>query len=171
VELRDLSVAREHARIRRAADAVLVSDLGSGRGTLIGGAPVPPGVEVPLPEGGWLRVGAVDLSLERGAVLRAAVLRPRARLRVDAGPGSGSSLGITDGALVGSGPGATFVLPGLAPAHVEVALGQSGYVARDRSGGSSFKSGAPLPSSFVPLSHGDLLLLGSGTMLRFEEVP
>jgi NADPH-dependent 2,4-dienoyl-CoA reductase/sulfur reductase-like enzyme/pSer/pThr/pTyr-binding forkhead associated (FHA) protein len=171
VELRDLSVAREHARIRRAGDEVFVTDLGSGRGTLVGGAPLPPGVEVRLPEGGWLRLGAVDLSLERGAVLAAAVLRPRARLRVDAGPGSGSSLGITDGALVGSGPEATFVLPGLAAAHVEVALGQGGYLARDRSGGASFKSGAPLPASFVPLSHGDLLLLGGGTMLRFEEVP
>jgi pSer/pThr/pTyr-binding forkhead associated (FHA) protein len=171
VELRDLSVAREHARIRRVGNDVLVSDLGSGRGTWVGATPVPPGVEIPLAEGGFLRVGAVDLSLERGAVLGAAVLRPRARLRVDAGPGSGSSLGIADGALVGSGPEASFVLPGLAPVHVEVVLEKSGYVARDRSGGSSFKSGAPLPSSFVPLSHGDLLLLGSGTLLRFEEVP
>jgi NADPH-dependent 2,4-dienoyl-CoA reductase/sulfur reductase-like enzyme/pSer/pThr/pTyr-binding forkhead associated (FHA) protein len=171
IELRDLSVAREHARVRRAGNDVLIADLGSGRTTLVGGAPVPPGTEVRLPEGGWLRVGAVDLSLERGAVLSAAVLRPRARLRVDAGAGSGSSLGITDGAIVGSGPEATFVLPGLAPAHVEVMLGQAGYMARDRSGGSSFKSGAPLPASFVPLAHGDLLLLGSGTMLRFEEVP
>lgn len=171
VELRDLSVAREHARVRRNGDEVFVTDLGSGRGTLVGGAPVPAGVEVRLPEGGWLRVGAVDLSLERGAVLGAAALRPRARLRVDAGPGSGSMLGITDGALVGSGPEASFVLPGLAPAHVEVVLGQAGYMARDRSGGMSFKSGAPLAASFVPLAHGDLLLLGSGTMLRFEEVP
>lgn len=171
IELRDLSVAHAHARIRRAGNDVLVSDLGSGRGTLVGGVEVPPGVEVPLPEGGWLRVGAVDLSLERGAVLSAAVLRPRARLRVDAGPGSGSSLGITDGALVGSGPEATFVLPGLAPAHLEVSLGQGGYLARDRSGGASFKSGAPLPATYVPLAHGELLLLGGGTMLRFEEVP
>jgi NADPH-dependent 2,4-dienoyl-CoA reductase/sulfur reductase-like enzyme/pSer/pThr/pTyr-binding forkhead associated (FHA) protein len=171
VELRDLSVAREHVRIRKNGEEVLVQDMGSGRGTFVAGAPVPAGAEVRLPEGGWLRVGAVDLSLERGAVLGAAVLRPRARLRVDAGPGSGSSLGITDGALVGSGAEASFVLPGLAPAHLEVVLGQGGYMARDRSGGSSFKSGAPLPASFVPLSHGDLLLLGSGTMLRFEEVP
>jgi NADPH-dependent 2,4-dienoyl-CoA reductase/sulfur reductase-like enzyme/pSer/pThr/pTyr-binding forkhead associated (FHA) protein len=171
VELRDLSVAREHARIRRVGNEVFVTDLGSGRGTLVGGTALPPGVEVRLPEGGWLRLGAVDLSLERGAVLGAAVLRPRARLCVDAGPGSGSTLGITDGALVGSGRDATFVLPGLAPLHVEVALGQGGYVARDRSGGASFKSGMPLPASFVALSHGDLLLLGGGTMLRFEEVP
>jgi NADPH-dependent 2,4-dienoyl-CoA reductase/sulfur reductase-like enzyme/pSer/pThr/pTyr-binding forkhead associated (FHA) protein len=171
VELRDLSVAREHARIRRTADEVFVTDLGSGRGTLIGGTPLPPGVEVRLPEGGWLRLGAVDLSLERGAVLAAAVLRPRAHLRVDAGPGSGSTLGITNGALVGSGPQATFLLPGLAPTHLEVALGQGGYLARDCSGGASFKSGVPLPASFVPLSHGDLLLLGGTTMLRFEEVP
>lgn len=171
VELRDLSVAREHARVRRHGDEVFVTDLGSGRGTLVGGAPVPPGTEIRLPEGGWLKVGGVDLSLERGAVLAAAVLRPRARLRVDAGPGSGSSLGITDGALIGSGPEASFVLPGLAPAHVEVVLGQGGYLARDRSGGASFKSGEPLPASFVPLAHDDLLLLGSGTMLRFEEVP
>jgi NADPH-dependent 2,4-dienoyl-CoA reductase/sulfur reductase-like enzyme/pSer/pThr/pTyr-binding forkhead associated (FHA) protein len=171
VELRDLSVAREHARIRRVADEVFVTDLGSGRGTLVDGTPPPPGVEVRLREGGWLRLGAVDLSLERGVVLAARVLRPRARLRVDAGPGNGSTLGITDGALVGSGPEATFVLPGLAAAHVEVVLGQGGYLARDRSGGASFKSGAPLPASFVPLSHGDLLLLGGSTMLRFEEVP
>ena len=49
--------------------------------------------------------------------------------------------------------------------------GRETTLARDLSGGMSFRSGSPLGAEFVALGHGDLLLLGGGTMLRFEELP
>jgi len=171
IELKDLSVAPQHARLRVAGDGVFVSDLGSGFGTWVGGAPLGPGVEAPLAPGAWLRVGAVDLALTRGSVLRAAALRPRARLRIDAGPGAGSGQQVTERALIGSGPQATLVIPGLAPLHLEVLLHGQTFFARDHSGGASFKSGTPLGREPVELSHGDALLLAGSSMLRFEEVP
>jgi NADPH-dependent 2,4-dienoyl-CoA reductase/sulfur reductase-like enzyme/pSer/pThr/pTyr-binding forkhead associated (FHA) protein len=171
VELRDLSVAPQHARIRKSGAQHFVSDLGSGRGTFVQQGVLGAGQEVPLGEGGWFRVGAVDLALVRGATLAAAALRPRARVRVDAGPGAGGALGITERALVGSGPEATLSIAGLAPAHLEIVLNGQTFWARDRSGGKSFKSGSPLGADFVELAHGDMLLLGGSTMLRFEETP
>jgi pSer/pThr/pTyr-binding forkhead associated (FHA) protein len=171
VELRDLSVAPQHARVRRSGAQHFVSDLGSGRGTFVQGAALAPGQEAPLAEGGWIKVGSIDLVLARGAALAAAALRPRARVRVDAGPGAGGSLGIADRALVGSGPEATLTIAGLAPAHLEIVLNGPTFWARDRSGGKSFKSGSPLGAEFVELAHGDMLLLGGNTMLRFEETP
>lgn len=170
VELRDLSVAPQHARLRRTPGGVLASDLGSGRGTSLQGAALPPNLEVPFAEGAWLRVGAVDLVLVRNSVLAAAVLRPRARLHVDRGPGAGNAFALVDRALVGSGPEASIRLPGLSPAHVEIAVSDKSFWARDRSGGGTFRTGSPLGAEFVALSHGDLLLLGA-TMLRFEETP
>lgn len=171
VELRDLSVAPQHARVRKSGGQHFVSDLGSGYGTFLNGAPLPPLQEFVFPEGAWLRLGAVDLVLVRGAVLTAALLRPRARLSVDSGPGAGMSLGVVDGALVGSGPQATLVIPGLAPLHLELALRGRSYFVRDRSGGGSFRRGTPLGPEFVELGHGDALLLQGSTMLRFEELP
>lgn len=171
IELTDQGVAPQHARLRTQGEQVLLSDLGSGLPTLVSGSPVAPGSEVPLAPGIWLRVGSVDLMLTRGSVLAASALRPRARLRVDAGPGSGGSLGVTDRALVGSGGQATLVIPGLAPVHLEIRLEGQSYFALDHSGGASFKSGTPLGRTPVELTHGDGLLLGGATMLRFEEVP
>jgi len=171
IELAELSVAPQHARLRQAGGQVFVSDLGSGLGTSVGGAPLAPGREVSLAPGAWLRVGAVDLVLATGGVVGAAALRPRARLSVDAGPGAGGSLGVTERALVGSGGDATLVIPGLAPVHLEVRREGNVFFARDHSGGASFRSGTPLGPQPVALSHGDALLLGHGTMLRFEEVP
>jgi hypothetical protein len=149
---------------------MLVSDLGSGRGTSIQGAALPPNLEAPLGEGAWLRVGTVDLVLVRNSVLAAAVLRPRARLHVDRGPGAGAAFVLGERALVGSGPEANVRLLGLAPAHVEIAANHNSFWARDRSGGAAFRAGSPLGTEFVELAHGDLLLLGT-TMLRFEETP
>jgi hypothetical protein len=45
------------------------------------------------------------------------------------------------------------------------------FVARDLSGGATFRSGSILGTAFVPLAHGDALLLAGSTMLRFEELP
>jgi NADPH-dependent 2,4-dienoyl-CoA reductase/sulfur reductase-like enzyme/pSer/pThr/pTyr-binding forkhead associated (FHA) protein len=170
VELRDLSVAPQHARLRRTPAGMWVSDLGSGRGTSLQGAALPPNLEAPLAEGAWLRVGMVDLVLVRNSVLAAAVLRPRARLHVDRGPGAGAAFVLPERALVGSGLDANIRLPGLAVAHVELAANDKSFWARDRSDGASFRAGSPLGTEFVELVHGDLLLLGA-TMLRFEETP
>jgi hypothetical protein len=73
--------------------------------------------------------------------------------------------------IVGSGAGSNFVLPALAAQHLEIVEHGPGFWARDLSGGMSFRSGSPLGADFVALAHGDLLLLGAGTMLRFEELP
>ena len=171
IELAELSVAPQHARLRKAGEQVFVSDLGSGYGTWLGGQPLPPGVEAPLAPGAWLRVGGVDLVLARGSVLAAAALKPRARLRVDAGPGTGQMLTFDERALVGSANNATLSLAGLAPHHLELAVNQGVFFARDRSGGGSFRSGSPLGPEWVELRSGETLLLAGATMLRFEEVP
>jgi pSer/pThr/pTyr-binding forkhead associated (FHA) protein len=171
VELPELSVAPQHARVRKAGDQVFVSDLGSGYGTWLGGAPLAPGGEAELTPGVWLRVGAVDLVLVRGSVVRAAALRPRARLRVDAGPGVGTSVELGERTLVGSANTATLSLAGLAAAHLELLLHNGVFWARDLAGGGSFRSGSPLSGEFVELRNGDLLLLGPNTRLSFEEVP
>lgn len=170
VELRDLSVAPQHARLRHTAAGVLASDLGSGRGTSLQGAALPPNLEVPFAEGAWLRVGTVDLVLVRNSVVAAAALRPRARLHVDQGPGTGVAFALGERTLIGSGPEASVRLPGLAPVHVEIAANEKSFWARDRSGGAAFRSGSPLGAEFVELAHGELLLLGA-TLLRFEETP
>jgi predicted component of type VI protein secretion system len=172
IELRDLSVAPQHARVRMVGEQAYLADLGSGRGTFVAFAPLPAGQEVALAEGAWVRVGIVDLVYTRREVaVPAGALRPRARLRIDAGPGAGSSVDVRDRALVGSGPEASLRVLGLAHAHLEVVLQNDRFVARDLSNGSTFRSGSPLGAAFVPLSHGDSLLLAGATMLRFEEVP
>jgi predicted component of type VI protein secretion system len=171
IELRDLSVAPQHARARMVGDHAYLTDLGSGRGTFVAFAPLAPGQEVPLAEGAWLRIGIVDLVYTRRPMaVPAGVLKPRARLRIDAGPGAGSAHDVRERALVGSGPEANLRVPGLAHAHLEVALEGDRFVARDLSGGATFRSGSMLGPAFVPLSHGDSLLLAGATMLRFEEL-
>src|SRR5262245_37107797 len=123
IELRDLSVAPQHARVRLVGEQALFTDLGSGRGTFVAFTPLAAGQEVALAEGAWIRVGIVDLVFTRRPMaVPAGVLRPRARLRVDTGPGSGSFVDVRDRALVGSGPEANLRIPGLAHAHLEVVL-------------------------------------------------
>ncbi|HEY6728092.1 MAG TPA: FHA domain-containing protein, partial [Polyangiaceae bacterium] len=67
-------------------------------------------------------------------------------------------------------PDCDLVLEGLSPRHLEIQREGFDFLVRDVSGGSrSFRSGAPLGARFSPLNSGDLLLLGSDIMLRFEE--
>ena len=172
IELRDLSVAPEHARVRMVGEQAYFTDLGSGRGSFVAFAPLAPRQEVVLPEGAWLRVGIVDLVFTRRAVaVPASALRPRGRLRVDAGPGTGSFADVRERALVGSGPEANLRIVGLAHAHLEVVLQNDRFMVRDLSGGATFRSGSTLGTAFVPLTHGESLLLAGATMLRFEEMP
>ena len=172
VELRDLSVGPQHARVRMVGEQALFTDLGSGRGSFVGFTPLAPGQEIALAEGAWIRVGIVDLVFTRRPMaVPAGALRPRARLRIDAGPGAGSSVDVRDRALVGSAPEANLRVPGLAHAHLEVVVQNDRFLARDLSNGATFRSGSTLGSAYVPLVHGDSLLLAGATMLRFEEVP
>ncbi len=99
------------------------------------------------------------------------MLRPKAKLSVTSGSGAGQELMVGERVILGSGAAATWQLPALAALHLEVVQHGAGFWARDLSGGLSFRSGSPLSGEFVALSQGDLLLLGGGTMLRFEEVP
>lgn len=171
IQLDDLSVAPEHARLRIAGERVLLSDLGSATGTLLAGSRLPPHQEFELGEGAWIRLGSVDLVFTRALRKNPAnALLASARLRVDSGPATGQELVVTERALIGSADQATLKLTGLSPHHLEVVAHGSAFYARDLSGGSTFRSGAPLGSEFVELSHGDLLLLSGALMLRFEEV-
>ena len=172
VYLGDPGVAPEHARLAFDGQRYLLADLGSGLGTGLRGAWLPPGTDVPLAEGETFRVGSVDLVVtERALTLASAVMRPRARLEISSGPSAGQLLELPDRALVGSAPGATLALAELAPQHLEIVLHGAGFWVRDLSGGRSFRSGSPLGPEFTALADGDLLLLGAGTMLRYQEAP
>jgi hypothetical protein len=153
-------------------DQALFTDLGSGRGSFVSFTPLAPGQEVPLAEGAWIRVGIVDLVYtRRPTAVPAGALRPRARLRVDAGPGTGDFVDVRERTFVGSGPEANLRVPGLAHLHLELVLQNDRFVARDLSNGATFRSGSTLGPSFVPLNHGESLLLAGATMIRFEELP
>jgi pSer/pThr/pTyr-binding forkhead associated (FHA) protein len=172
VYLGDPGVAPEHARLAFDGQRYLLADLGSGLGTGLRGAWLPPGQDVPLAEGETFRVGSVDLAVtERALTLASAVMRPRARLEISSGPSAGRALELPDRALIGSAAEATLALAELSPRHLEVVLHGAGFWVRDLSGGRSFRGGSPLSSEFTALTDGDLLLLGSGTMLRFQEAP
>jgi pSer/pThr/pTyr-binding forkhead associated (FHA) protein len=171
IKLDDLSVAPEHARLRIVGERVWISDLGSRLGTFLAGSRLPPNQEFELGEGAWIRLGGVDLVFTRAPRRNPAdSLVPRARLRVDSGPATGQEIVVTERALIGGADQATLKLTGLSPHHLEVVAHGNSFFARDLSGGSTFRSGAPLGNEFVELSHGDLLLLSGALMLRFEEL-
>ena len=103
IQLDELSVAPEHARLRIAGERVLLSDLGSPMGTFLAGTRLPPHQEFELGEGAWLRLGGVDLVFTRAPRKNpAGSLVSRARLRVDSGPMTGHEIIVTERALVGS---------------------------------------------------------------------
>ena len=172
IYLADHGVAPQHARLRGDGQAHYVSDLGSGFATGLRGARLGPGQEYRLDDGDVLRIGPVDLLYSlRGVTGAAAMLRPKGKLVVASGSGAGQELAQLERAIIGSAAGSHLVLPGLAPQHLEIVQHGAGFWARDLSGGMSFRSGSPLGADFVALAHGDLLLLGGGTMLRLEELP
>ncbi|HEV8244989.1 MAG TPA: FHA domain-containing protein, partial [Polyangiaceae bacterium] len=170
--LGDHGVAPQHARIRGQAEQHLLSDLGSGFGTSVRGGWLAAGQELLLQEGDAIRVGSVDLIYSRRALAgAAAMLRPKAKLSIASGPSAGQELMVGERLILGSAAGVSLVMPELSAQHLEVVQHGPSFWVRDLSGGFSFRSGSPLTAEFVALSHGDLLLLGGGTMLRFEEVP
>jgi pSer/pThr/pTyr-binding forkhead associated (FHA) protein len=164
------SVAPLHARVRNAHGLHYLSDLGSPSGSYARGARLPPGQELVLGEGEVFQVGAVAVAYTRAPTAdRLAAFRPMARLIVVSGAGAGQSAAFAERALVGGAPGLELRLPGLGPHELELIQHQGSFFARDLSGGRTFKSGVPLGHEWVPLRGGEMLLVSSGALLRFED--
>ena len=164
------SVAALHARVRLAQGLHYLSDLGSPSGSYARGVRLQPGQELALNDGELFQVGAVALAYTRAPTMdRLAAFRPTARLSVTSGAGLGQAASFVERVRVGSAPDAELRLPGAAAYEVEVVLHQGSCFARDLSGGRTFKSGAPLGTEWAPLKGGELLLISSGALLRFED--
>jgi len=164
------SVAPQHARVRQAQGLHYLSDLGSPSGSYARGARLTPGQELVLGEGEVFQVGAIAIAYTRAPTAdRLAAFRPMARLSVVSGAGMGQLASFAERALTGSAQGAELCLPGLYPHEIEIVRHEGAYFARDLSGGRTFKSGAPLGPEWSPLRGGEMLLVSSGAMLRFEE--
>lgn len=164
------SVAAQHARVRTAHGVHYLSDLGSAAGSYVRAARLPPGQELPLTDGEVFQIGSVvGVAYTRAPTRdRVAAFRPLAKVDVVSGAGAGQSTTFAERALVGSAEGAQLRVPG-APYELELLLHQGAYFARDLSGGRTFKSGAPLGPEWSPLKGGEMLLISSGALLRFEE--
>jgi NADPH-dependent 2,4-dienoyl-CoA reductase/sulfur reductase-like enzyme/pSer/pThr/pTyr-binding forkhead associated (FHA) protein len=166
----DASIAPLHARVRKVQELHQLSDLGSASGTYLRGQRLPAGQEVVLGEGELVQLGAVVVAYTRAPTRdRLAAFRPMARLSVTSGAGAGQVGSFEERLLVGSAAEAGLRLPGTAPWELELVRHQGGYFARDLSAGRTFKSGAPLGPEYAPLKQGEMLLLSSGALLRFEE--
>jgi NADPH-dependent 2,4-dienoyl-CoA reductase/sulfur reductase-like enzyme/pSer/pThr/pTyr-binding forkhead associated (FHA) protein len=166
----DPSVTALHARVRLAQGLHYLSDLGSAGGTYARGVRLPPGQELVLGDGEVFQVGAVAIAYTRAPTMdRLAAFRPMARLSVTSGAGLGQTAAFAERLRVGSAPDAELRVPGAAPYELELTLHQGSCFARDLSGGRTFKSGAPLGPEWAPLKGGEMLLISSGALLRFEE--
>jgi pSer/pThr/pTyr-binding forkhead associated (FHA) protein len=166
----EASVAPLHARVRLAQGLHYLSDLGSASGTYLRGSRLPPGQEVVLSDGELFQVGAIAIAYTRAPTTdRLAAFRPMAKLSVMSGAGAGQSAAFAERALVGAAPGAQLHLPGATAHELEIVKHQGNFFARDLSGGRTFKSGSPLASEWAPLRGGEMLLVSSGALLRFEE--
>jgi NADPH-dependent 2,4-dienoyl-CoA reductase/sulfur reductase-like enzyme/pSer/pThr/pTyr-binding forkhead associated (FHA) protein len=164
------SVAALHARVRLAQGLHYLSDLGSPSGSYARGARLQPGQELVLGDGEVFQLGAVAIAYTRAPTMdRLAAFRPTARLSVTSGAGLGQSAAFAERARVGSAPECELRLPGTAAYELELVLHQGACFARDLSGGRTFKSGAPLGGEWVRVMGGELLLVSSGALLRFEE--
>ncbi len=164
------SVAIAHARVRLAQGLHYLADLGSPSGSYARGVRLAPGQELVLGDGEVFQVGAVAIAYTRAPTTdRLAAFRPTARLSVTSGAGVGQAAAFVERARVGSAAEAELCLPGAAAWELELLLHQGCWFARDLSGGRTFKSGAPLDGAWAPLKGGELLLISSGALLRFEE--
>ncbi|HXK18623.1 MAG TPA: FAD-dependent oxidoreductase [Polyangiaceae bacterium] len=164
------SVAPLHARVRSLQGAHHLSDAGSASGTYVRGVRLGPGQEVALADGELFQVGAVAIAYTRAPTTdRLAAFRPMATLSVTSGAGSGESASFSERALVGSAEGSQLRLAGAVSFELEVVCHQGAFFARDLSGGRTFKSGAPLGGEWTRLKGGELLLISTGALVRFEE--
>jgi len=170
LQIFDPSVAALHARVRLYQGAHYLADQGSPSGSYARGARLPPGEELALVDGEQFQVGGVGIVYTRAPTRdRVAAFRPMAKLSISAGAGVGQSVSFAERARVGGAADAELRTPGGAGYELEVVLHQGRYFARDLSGGRTFKSGSPLATGWTPLTGGELLLLSTGAMLRFEE--
>lgn len=164
------SIAALHARVRLAQGLHYLADLGSQSGTYARGQRLLPHQELVLSDGEVFQIGAVAVAYTRAPTMdRLAAFRPTARLTATSGAGVGQSATFVERVRVGSAPEAELRLPGVSPWELEITLHQGNYFARDLSGGRVFKSGAPLGPDWAPLKAGELLLISSGALLRFED--
>jgi NADPH-dependent 2,4-dienoyl-CoA reductase/sulfur reductase-like enzyme/pSer/pThr/pTyr-binding forkhead associated (FHA) protein len=164
------SVAALHARVRAAQGAHYLSDLGSPSGTYARGSRLPPGQELALTDGELFQVGAIAIAYTRAPTMdRLAAFRPMAKLSVTTGAGVGQMAAFAERALVGSAEGAQLRLASAASYELELVMHQGAHFARDLSGGRTFKSGVPLGPEWAPIRSGEMLLISSGALLRFEE--
>lgn len=165
------SVAALHARVRAVQGAHYLSDLGSAAGTYVRAARLGPGQELPLTDGDVFQIGSVvGIAYTRAPTRdRIAAFRPMAKLSVASGAGMGQGQSFTDRLLVGSADGAQLRIPGAAAYELELLAHQNAYFARDLSGGRTFKSGSPLGPDWAQLKGGEMLLVSTGSLLRFEE--
>jgi NADPH-dependent 2,4-dienoyl-CoA reductase/sulfur reductase-like enzyme/pSer/pThr/pTyr-binding forkhead associated (FHA) protein len=170
LQLAEAGVAPEHARVRFDGQRYFVEALTPMASTSVAGQPLAVGEARALTEGSVIELGSVELIYsEVPAEDAGRALCPTLRVTVDAGPNAGQVALLRGRGVLGSGQGASLVIAGLTPAHLEIVEHKSVYFVRDLSGGQSFRKGRPLGTDFVPLEHGDLLLAGSGVMLRVEE--
>ena len=171
----DMSVGWHHASIRPHHGHHYLSALSVTPATWYRGQPLAPGHEVPLQEGDVVRAGEIDLLYTSAPLLKtmATMVQAKGRLHVDQGSAAGRHLVIQQRALIGAQEGCSLVLrdQGILPSHLEIVARYGGFAVRDLSQGASFLRGAPIGADFVPLSDGDVLLLGGSVMLRFEESP
>lgn len=170
LQLSEPSVAREHARITPHQGQYYIADLGSPAGTRIQGTPLTPHQNVLLAENAVFSVGVVEIRYGFRPVAGTMLFETAAKLSVDRGPNQGRTFRISERCVVGSAPDCDVVLAGLFPRHLEIQRQGFDFFVRDVTGQSrSFRSGVPLNAQFAALNSGDLLLLGSDVMLRFEE--
>jgi NADPH-dependent 2,4-dienoyl-CoA reductase/sulfur reductase-like enzyme/pSer/pThr/pTyr-binding forkhead associated (FHA) protein len=164
------SVAPLHARVRSVQSVHYLSDAGSASGTYARGGRLPPGQAIPLTDGELFQVGAVGIAYTRAPTMdRLAAFRPMAKLSVGSGAGAGQSASFAERALVGSAEGAQLRLAGAVNYELEVVRHGAVFFARDLSGGRTFKSGVPLGPEWAALKGGEMLLISTGALLRFEE--
>jgi predicted component of type VI protein secretion system len=170
VRFTDPSVSPRHAELRSAGSAYWLSDLGSHGGSYVRGARLLPQQPVTLAEGDWLRFGAVDVLYTSAARADAlASLRPSAQLVVTSGSDSGKTASVGERLLVGSDPSSGLVLTSVSGPQLELCTHNGRFWVRDLSGGRAFRAGSPISPEFSEIHHGDLLLIGGTSMLRFEE--
>jgi pSer/pThr/pTyr-binding forkhead associated (FHA) protein len=164
------SVAALHARVRLAQGLHYLGDLGSPSGSYARGMRLPPGQELVLGDGEVFQLGAVAIAYTRAPTMdRLAAFRPTARLSVSSGAGLGQTAAFVERLRVGSAADAELRLPGAAAYELELVLHQGACFARDLSGGRTFKSGVPLGTEWANLAGGEMLLISTGALLRFED--
>ncbi|HWA72239.1 MAG TPA: FAD-dependent oxidoreductase [Polyangiaceae bacterium] len=169
--LTDPGVSPQHARVHKRGASFVFEILDGTFGSWLRGQALSVGAAEPLREGDWLRLGTVDFSYsELPAEDASRALAPSAKLTVDSGPITGQSAAVPERALVGSAANATFVIPGVAPNQLEILRHGRAFFARDLTAGQTLRAGRPLGAEWAQLEHGNLLLLGGTTLLRFEEV-